>query len=272
MKERILFNTVEEGLEKYKYYDMYKYDIKWLLSKIEEVEMRFLKQEQDILKTDKEQDIITPSMVFTNMRPSIVAPAYNLNQYLTKLNEITVYFNLGGFNDAQLTQTELNIYMNQIFISIKTLLDRCVSLFTFYFKGISTTSTFGHVKDNGKSSGLMSKVLEMKGESPIHEYVYENYKSWIKQTIRPRDLVIHYNDLSTDYQYPADNRIIPIHLNNRVFNNETTNDSKEDYRDYTYKSFYQIIHELYEFYLTLVYSLSDLSYKITLSHYHYLKK
>ena len=279
MKEKIIIESIEEGLEKYKYYDSYKYNMDYLIDQLENIEKRFRAQEEAFNKeSDKRETAIFPAYVFYKMQPSIVAPAYNLNQYLTKLNEYTVYYNFGEREKLKKTEVELNIYVNQIFISIKTLLDRCVSLFTYYIKGVSKDSTFGHIKANGTATGLINKIITIKKKpndvdkekEPLLDYIYEQYNEWIRIAVGPRDMIIHYNDFYTKYQHPIDGRIFPVHLEIRTFDDPYIDGEYVEPCDYNYKILYQKIHQLYEFFFTITATLSHPAYKISLSKMHYI--
>ena len=73
------------------------------------------------------------------------------------------------------------------------------------------------------------------------EELYDFYIVEAQAMIRPRDTIIHYNDLYTKYGYPADGTIIPQHYYERLFRGEPEED---DFLYYGYISDH--IHCLYE--------------------------
>ncbi|MEV9639809.1 hypothetical protein ABZ756_03830 [Mammaliicoccus sciuri] len=70
-------------------------------------------------------------------------------------------------------ELQLNVYVQALFTSIKTALDRIIPLLTFYYSGVSLESTFGRIKENGKTKGLMSVVIQLKDNDDIMEFIYD---------------------------------------------------------------------------------------------------
>ena len=136
------------------------------------------------------------SMAWKRMRdnlPSLIAPAFNYNCLVD--SEIKFYELLTPpvyeRNDGFVTYV---VAMQNCLLSIKSGLDRVVSLFAFYYKGISKGTTFGHIKTNGKYSGFLGIVFNLQDKDELIGYVFEQYNLWIHSCVIARDSIVHYND------------------------------------------------------------------------------
>lgn len=108
------------------------------------------------------------------------------------------------------------IEIQALLISIKSALDRLVSLFSYYYKGIMPHTTFGRV-EHSKSKGFMDIVTKGKDNDNLLEFINDNYEEWINIVVAPRDMIIHYNDLSLTYQFDSKlGREIPVHYNEKL--------------------------------------------------------
>jgi hypothetical protein len=253
-------------IEEVKLYLDLKIDIDKLMKLFDEIYRSMSNNETELLKRNVEYLLSTPSSFFDSSRGSLLAPAYNLNNYLDTLNEYTINRINNKIDDK--LEIYINICVQTLFISIKTALDRLVPLMTFYYPGISLDSTFGRIKSNGKYKGFMSKVVELK-DDPLMKYIKENYDEWIKSAVSPRDMLTHYNDFSTRYQHTLDGRMIPIHVEKKTFqkfedveNLEPGTEEWVEYidnifpTDYSYKDLSIILNKFYTFLLTVLNELS----------------
>jgi len=191
-----------------------------------------------------------------------ISPAYHLNQYLDNILEYNkiIINEKGKFQDVY--NAKFNIDVNSIFILIKSLLDRLVTLLSFYYKKIQIKSTFGRIKDTGIASGLMNKVLELKGNDPIMEFVYNQYHDWIKWAVEPRNMIIHRHDLRSNFIYPVDGIEIPEHYIINIFE-EITIESFDN----KYNHIARFVEELYFMVDSIVRTLSKKEYNFSSIHF-----
>lgn len=195
-------------------------------------------------------------------KSSFIAPAYHLNEYLNLVEEYNInYMGKGFTEELEIIKIKFNVKVHDIFISIKSLLDRLVAIFTYYYPGITKSTTFGRIKDL-KSSGLMSKVQELKDKDPLMMFIYEEYNFWIKSAVAPRDIVTHYNDLGFQIKQTMDGRIIPTHIEKKLFEkhnkptikvsftSEITDEMLDDIipTDMNYKDLIRFVNNLYDFF------------------------
>lgn len=149
---------------------------------------------------------------------SFISPGFYLNKYIENI----VKYNIDSINrdnpeKRQEYIEEFNIYINAILISFKTLLDRLAPILSFFYNGISLKTTFGGRKSNGKYTGLMNVVERLKDKDEVMERIFEEYDYGIANFIKPRDTIIHYNDMETQFRWAADDTIFPIHYYTRIF-------------------------------------------------------
>lgn len=144
-------------------------------------------------------------------RSSYLAPAFCFNEFVDALvedywwDDIKYSLDEAKWSSSTLREHKKNILFENSLLSIKMGLDRYVALFSKYYKGVSSNSTFGHidVKDNGemKAKGFMAYVLGNKDKDPLLEFIYQQYWEWIKECVFPRDSIIHYQDSMTNYLF-----------------------------------------------------------------------
>ena len=207
----------------------------------------------------------------SNSNASYLAPAYNYNNYI----EYIIQFNIRRKNNEHQLIPHCNdhlatIQVQNIFISIKCLLDRLVSILSFYFNGISVDTTFGRVKKNGKASGLMSTVLSLKETNKYMEFIHKEYYEWIKDIVEPRDIIIHYNDMDIQSHPTADGREFFMHRHIKIFENQETElpIQTPDYEDgHYYKSLMKSVQKLYRFYDITFEVLKNMDIKYKKSHF-----
>jgi hypothetical protein len=168
------------------------------------------------------------STLINEMIASFIAPAYHLNSYIKNLLKDLTWddekFSLDE-NDCKsgiIRRAKYQADAQSIFLSIKMCLDRLVAIFTYYYKGISSSTTFGRYKDSGKATGLISKVNELKENDHLMAYIDENYHKWIKDAVSPQDVITHYNDLQIMYHFDSKTGFeLPIHGSNKLLDSQS---------------------------------------------------
>lgn len=126
-----------------------------LLDELEKIILKFHDKEAFILDDNHLSLKLScvPSYFLEVSKTSFIAPAFSLNNYLETLNQYT----LNGFKniDNNELKLSLNVIIQSLFSSLKTLLDRLIPLASFYYPGISLTSTFGHIKESGVAKNFI---------------------------------------------------------------------------------------------------------------------
>jgi len=152
-----------------------------------------------------------------DFRISYLSPAYHFNtlkkvtdEYFEK--DIPKLSSKGVVdeNDMSFLTIKIQLELNALLISIKTALDRLVFFISKINKSVSPSTTFGRIKENGKGTGLMSEVLKKKEEIEIMELIYQNYYEWISDAVKPRDTVVHYENLSLNFKLLENNNFEPV--------------------------------------------------------------
>lgn len=150
------------------------------------------------------------TLFLNNIRPAFVGPAYSLNKYIDAYVEDVFWDDIKYEVDPEkrmsssLRAISITIEMQNCLLLIKSGLDRLVRLFSFYDRGIASTSTFGRIKENGSAKGFMSHVVSKKDANPMYSFIYDEYVQWIQECVRPRDAIVHYSDFATSYGYDSD--------------------------------------------------------------------
>lgn len=167
------------------------------------------------------------------MKHAILAPSYHYNNYILALiRELSVKQE----DNEELLFCIYQIEVASIIISFKIGLDRMVSLFSYYYKGINPEGvTFGHYNSNtNKFEGFMSIVNQNKEKDELSKYIYNEYFSWIKKVVEPRDTIIHYNGLGIYKEYDMNYQsVIPIHYNERLFKDLEVSEYSENRFNYS---------------------------------------
>jgi len=248
------FNEISEEREKLKNYLISsKYDLDNLVDILFSHSFKVLLEVESLKNDDPYHDIMA---LIEQMLPSYLAPAYHYNYYIDALitdifwDDIKYNIPENEHLSNKLRVASYQINMQALFLSIKMALDRLVLLFSYYYKGFSTSTTFGRYNEKGKPTGFMSKVNELKDKDSIMEYIEEQYQEWIKIAVSPRDTISHYNDLAQGYIFDSKTMSeIPIHINERLFLNIDNNYSFNVFNlktivEYWYAFFDKIISEL----------------------------
>lgn len=48
------------------------------------------------------------------------------------------------------------------------------------------------------------------------ERIFDDYECGLANFIKPRDTIIHYNDMRTEFKYPDDGIAMPVHYYTRI--------------------------------------------------------
>lgn len=222
-----------------------KYNLDELLSEFMGISMKFYEKgtsndEQkkfpikEFIIQQNGQDVIIPVSLnvydnlitlINSMYPSLVAPFHHYNNYIDYYIKDFLWDDIKyslAQNDQRdsnkLRRTKYQIEIQALLMSIKAGLDRFVGLFSYYYKGIASHTTFGRLKDDkGKFDGFMFTVATNKDTDKLMEFIYKNYFDWIKIAVAPRDTITHYNDLGLYYEFNSEIQgDIPVHYNERL--------------------------------------------------------
>ena len=167
-------------------------------------------------------DLIT---LINTMFPSLTAPFQHYNKYVDYYCKDFLWddikYNIGEDEPRDsnvLRRTKYQIEIQALLLSIKSGLDRFVSFFSYYYKGISPHTTFGRYKENKeKFEGFMFTVNANKDSDSLMSFIYKEYNDWIKIAVAPRDTITHYNDLGIYYEFNSEIQgDIPVHYNERL--------------------------------------------------------
>ncbi|MED3126823.1 hypothetical protein [Bacillus wiedmannii] len=224
----------------------------------------------EFYKKEKEEEINKYNLVsflsffLESSTNSFLAPAYHLNSYLNNLNDYNVrVLNKENLENVQTLIVNFSIDIQSIFYSIKGLMDRLIPVMSFFYSGISLESTFGRINpETNKAKGLMSKVSELKDNCEIMYFIYEQYDEWIRDIVLPRDLITHYNDLGFRSHYTVDGRLIPFHIERKIFKDPTMFPN-----EYTYKDIVKAVNQTYYFVETVLNNLLHKEFKLSKQHF-----
>jgi hypothetical protein len=222
-----------------------KYDLDELLSEFIELSMKFyekgtskdeqkkfqikeitIHQNGEYVKIPVNLNVYDDLITLINiMYPSLVAPFHHYNNYIDYYIKDFLWDDI-KYSLAQdeqrdsnkLRRTKYQIEIQALLMSFKAGLDRFVGLFSYYYKGIASHTTFGRYKDDkGKFEGFMFTVAANKDTDKLMEFIYKNYFDWIKIAVAPRDTITHYNDLGQYYEFNSEIQgDIPVHYNERL--------------------------------------------------------
>ena len=163
------------------------------------------------------------SQMFHSMQPSYAAPAYHYNAYIDALIR-DVFWDDKKFDIPQelwmsnvQRRVSFQIEAQALLLSLKMALDRMVTIFSYYYPGFSRDTTFGRIKENGKTQGFMSTVVNLANKDELMAFIEEQYQAWIKQAASPRDIITHYNDLSLSFHWDSESSTeIPLHIEEKT--------------------------------------------------------
>ncbi|MBN3556048.1 hypothetical protein JYA63_17345 [Fictibacillus nanhaiensis] len=243
-------------------------DLEKMLSNLETISNEFYTKEKaeglDVLWSELHSPL---SYFLESSTNSFLAPAYHLNNYLEHLNEYNVRsLNKENLEDVDTLIVKFNIEIQSIFSSIKGLLDRLVAIMSFFYSGFSLETTFGRIDPvTGKTSGLMGTVFKMKEQCPVLKYINDEYHLWIRDIVVPRDIIIHYNDLGFRPHYTADGRMIPFHIEKKVF--EQVDYIESFPIEYNYKDIVRSVTNTYLFVQQVLNGLIKKDFRLSKKHF-----
>lgn len=161
--------------------------------------------------------------LFHAIKPSYVAPAYHYNAYVDALlydvfwDDIKFDIPKEQWISNVQRKVSFQIEAQTLLLSLKMALDRLVAIFSYYYPGFSNKTTFGRIKDNGKAKGFMSTVISLSNTDKLMAYIKEQYLSWIKQAVSPRDIITHQNDLGLTFHWDSESCTeIPLHIEEKT--------------------------------------------------------
>jgi len=161
--------------------------------------------------------------LFHAMQPSYVAPAYHYNAYIDALVR-DVFWDDNKFDISEeqwisnvQRRLSFQIEAQALLLSLKMALDRLVAIFSYFYCGFSSETTFGRIKENGKPQGFMSTAVRLADTDKLMAYVKDQYLTWIKQAVSPRDIITHYNDLGLTFDWDSESCAeIPLHIEEKT--------------------------------------------------------
>lgn len=185
------------------YYVSHKYDLEAVLNPLFEY-----KQKYYVWCTEKSDENYLLTFLLDSVKASFLSPSYNYNKMIDEIvqdifwDEIRHQISDTQYISMDRRTRQIIVELQNTLISIKIALDRSVKLFRLYKKGIAEYSTFGHINfDTGKAKGFMSQVIQDKENDNIMQYVYDEYNLWIRDSVQPRDAIIHYDDIQVSYTF-----------------------------------------------------------------------
>lgn len=258
-------SEVVQGYEQYRYdledvhetLNTYKIDyIIWCKKKSESEDDYSRKMNEWLEDKNNEFDYI---LCLDQIRTSFLGPAYNFNRLIDVIiqdvywDDIKYEIPVEDWVSMGNRTSAIVLDMHNCLISIKTALDRLVKLFRLYKKGISDYCTFGHIGKNNKSKGLMSRIIQDRDKDDISEYVYQEYNRWIYKCVKPRDTIIHYDDIQVVYSF-ADFCELPSFIYSMNENNNNSSRSNEIATTYklSFVDVYSYVQSFYDFANTII--------------------
>lgn len=238
-----------------------KYDLEEISSLSSDMETKiniFLWQH-----TNEQSEPSKTSLWLLESRPSFIAAAYCYNNYVNAFLTDAFYDQFEKFDEDQkismgLRASMVVIELQNTLLSIKSGLDRIVSIFSEFYKGISKNVTFGHrkIKEDGSVSytGFLSFCDQMKEKDEVFSYIISEYDKWIADCVKPRDAVVHYNDFFNIYNYNSETHTeMPISTNSiKGEDIVVTIAVLKDYVDNYYDFMKEIIKQIWRIELSLI--------------------
>lgn len=222
-----------------------KYDLDKLLSEFMEISMKFYVKGtsgeekikfpiKEIISEKDGKEVTVPIAlnvydnlitIINTMYSSLIAPFHHYNNYIDYYLKDFLWDDLKYLIEENeprdsntLRRTKYQIEIQAMLMSLKAGLDRFISLFSYYYKGISPHTTFGrYKKDKDKFEGFMFTVANNKDTDQLMNFIYDNYFDWIEIAVAPRDTITHYNDLGIYYEFNSEIQgDVPVHYNERL--------------------------------------------------------
>lgn len=261
----------EKRTERLKKYEHYKIDLEavlnplynykrlyyqWLNKAVESNDDYSRKLDEWMSETNHDIDFL---LCLDQIRTSFIGPAHNFNRLVDSIIQDVFW------DDIKYTipdtdwismgnrTSEIVLDLHNCLISIKSALDRLVKLFRLYKNGISDNCTFGHIDKNFKSKGFMSRIVQDKDKDAISEYVYQEYNKWIKECVRPRDVIIHYDDINVGYAF-IEFCELPyfIYFKKEHASNSIQSENSTSTYELTFLDVYSYVQAFYDFANTII--------------------
>ncbi|MFD2446607.1 hypothetical protein ACFSO7_21950 [Bacillus sp. CGMCC 1.16607] len=203
------------------------YDLEEVRTRLDMVKMNIFNTkitEMPISLQDVHVDLL---VLLDQMMPTYIGVAYHYNKYIDDLyfdiswDEIKYTISESEYVSTAVREAKFITNLQSVLTTIKTGLDRLVAIFSYYYNGFSSDTTFGHIKESGSFKGFMNTVDRLKKEDELMSYIYDQYIEWISFAVKPRNIIMHYNDLTTSWHYDSKlNCLIPIHTCKKVLGKE----------------------------------------------------
>lgn len=237
-----------------------KYDLEEIAYQSLDMEIRFNTSIQQNIANNLE--LSKTALWLRKSRPSYISAAYCYNNYVDAFVTDSFYDHFEKYDECKISMglrsAQVIIELHNTLISIKSGLDRLVSIFSEYYRGISKNVTFGHkkIKIDGTVSytSFLSFCYQMKDKDEVFSYILSEYEKWIANCVEPRDAVVHYGDFFNLYEFFADGCTeMPISINQSTNENLEINIRKlQDYVEKYYVFMNNIIKHLWRIELASV--------------------
>ncbi len=188
------------------------------------------------------------SLILVEFRYNYIAPQFFLEKLIKTEEEyfetkMADMMSKGTIDQNSMFNSvlDLKLEVNNLLINIKMSLDRIVKILSIFYKGFASSSTFGHINEDGKAKGFMSYVAKHQSEDKLLNFIFENYHQWIKLAVLPRNQIMHYENLIVEFPMNLENDEISISY--RTADNFKFN--IKDLKHYT-ENWYTLIDEIFK--------------------------
>lgn len=188
------------------------------------------------------------SLILVEFRFNYIAPQFFLERLIetekeyfeTKMDDMMLK-GVVDQNSMYNSLLDLKLEVNNLLINIKMSLDRIVKILSLFYRGFASSSTFGHINEDGKTKGFMSYVAKHQAEDKLISFIFENYHQWIKFAVLPRNQIMHYENLIIGF--PIDLQKNELSISYQPTGN--FNFTIEDLKQYT-NNWYTLIDEIFK--------------------------
>lgn len=153
---------------------------------------------------------------YYDFKISHLSPAYHFNRLKTVIEDyfskdLPYMLSKGVIDEHDMSYSTLKIQLelNAFLVAIKTALDRLVYFVSKINKSVSSSTTFGRITTEGKTKGMMSEVKFRKDSDKLMKLIFDNYNDWISKAVKPRDTVVHYENLLINFKI-INNEFSPV--------------------------------------------------------------
>lgn len=188
------------------------------------------------------------SSILVEFRFNYIAPQFFLERLIetekeyfeTKMNDMMLQ-GVVDQNSMYNSLLDLKLEVNNLLINIKMSLDRIVKILSLFYRGFASSSTFGHINEDGKTKDFMSYVVKHQSQDKLLGFIFENYHQWIKFAVLPRNQIMHYENLIIGFPIDLQSNVMSISY-------QSADDFKfniEDLKQYT-NNWYTLINEIFK--------------------------